>query len=76
LGLAQEQHLMHVGKNLTGHLNEYFLYIACRQEGVPRKFKEICAVSKISKEEIGRCFKLTLEMSVDLIKIADLIYIF
>ena len=46
----------------------------CRQEGVPRTFKEICAVSKISKKEIGRCFKLilkALETSVDIITTAD-----
>uniref|UniRef100_UPI00358EE73E transcription initiation factor IIB n=1 Tax=Myxine glutinosa TaxID=7769 RepID=UPI00358EE73E len=50
------------------------LYIACRQEGVPRTFKEICAVSRISKKEIGRCFKLilkALETSVDLITTGD-----
>jgi transcription initiation factor TFIIIB Brf1 subunit/transcription initiation factor TFIIB len=29
------------------------LYIACRQEGVPRTFKEIVAVSTVSKKEIG-----------------------
>lgn len=41
---------------------------------MPRTFKEICAVSKISKKEIGRCFKLilkALETSVDLITTAD-----
>lgn len=50
------------------------LYIACRQDGVPRTFKEICSVSRISKKEIGRCFKLTLKAlstSVDLITTAD-----
>ena len=50
------------------------LYIACRQEAVPRSFKEICAISKISKKEIGRCFKLilkALETSVDLITTGD-----
>ena len=34
------------------------LYIACRQEEVPRSFKEICAVSRHPKKEIGKCFKL------------------
>lgn len=37
-------------------------------------FPEICAVSKVSKKEIGRCFKLTLralETSVDLITSGD-----
>jgi transcription initiation factor TFIIB len=50
------------------------LYFACRKEGVPRSFKEICAVSKVSKKEIGRCFKLivkTLETSLDQITSAD-----
>lgn len=69
---------MHDGKNLKGRSNDAkasaCLYIACRQEGVPRTFKEICAISKISKKEIGRCFKLTLNAlatSVDLITTAD-----
>lgn len=69
---------VHDGKNLKGRANDAIasacLYIACRQEGVPRTFKEICAVSKISKKEIGRCFKLilkALETSVDLITTAD-----
>ena len=39
-------------------LNPACLYIACRQEGVPRTFKEIVAVSTVSKKEIGRCFKV------------------
>ena len=39
-------------------LNTACLYIACRQEGVPRTFKEIVAVSTVSKKEIGRCFKV------------------
>ncbi|RWS06421.1 transcription initiation factor iib-like protein, partial [Leptotrombidium deliense] len=32
------------------------LYIACRQEGNFRTFKEICAVSNVSKCRIGRSF--------------------
>lgn len=69
---------VHDGKNLKGRSNDAIatacLYIACRQEGVPRTFKEICAVSKISKKEIGRCFKLilkALETKVDVIKTGD-----
>lgn len=69
---------VHDGKTLKGRSNDAIasacLYIACRQEGVPRTFKEICAVSKISKKEIGRCFKLilkALETSVDLITTGD-----
>ncbi|MEQ2162196.1 Transcription initiation factor IIB [Goodea atripinnis] len=58
-------------KSLKGRANDAIasacLYIACRQEG-------ICAVSRISKKEIGRCFKLilkALETSVDLITTGD-----
>uniref|UniRef100_A0A5S6Q4V1 Transcription initiation factor IIB n=1 Tax=Trichuris muris TaxID=70415 RepID=A0A5S6Q4V1_TRIMR len=50
------------------------LYIACRKEGVPRTFKEICAVSRMSKKEVGRCFKLiirALETNLELITTSD-----
>ena len=67
------------GKNLKGRSNDAIaaacLYIACRQEGVPRTFKEIVAVSTVSKKEIGRCFKLILkahDISMDLITTGDL----
>ncbi|XP_074604978.1 transcription factor IIB [Brevipalpus obovatus] len=69
---------VHDGKGLRGRSNDAIasacLYIACRQEGVPRTFKEICAVSKVSKKEIGRCFKLilkALETNVELITTGD-----
>lgn len=69
---------VHDGRALRGRSNDAIasacLYIACRQEGVPRTFKEICAISKVSKKEIGRCFKLilkALETSVDLITTGD-----
>jgi len=65
-------------KALKGKNNEAqaaaCLYIACRKEGVPRTFKEICAVSRVSKKEIGRCFKLiikALETNLDQITSAD-----
>ena len=68
-----------LGKSLKGRSNDAIaaasLYIACRQEGVPRTFKEIVAVSTISKKEIGRCFKLILkaheETNVELITTGD-----
>ena len=60
--------MVHDGKNLKGRANDAIaaacLYIACRQEGVPRTFKEIVAVSTVSKKEIGRCFKLILKVCV------------
>ncbi|XP_064395370.1 transcription initiation factor IIB-like [Halichondria panicea] len=49
-------------KRLKGRANDAIaaacLFIACRQEDVPRSFKEICSVSKHPKKEIGRCFKI------------------
>lgn len=33
------------------------IFIACRQCGVPRTFREIFALTKVSKKEIGRTFK-------------------
>merc|ERR1739848_528972 len=70
--------MVHDGKNLKGRANEAIasacLYIACRQEGVPRTFKEIVAVSTVSKKEIGRCFKLILkshDTNVELITTGD-----
>ena len=51
--------MVHDGKNLKGRSNDAIaaacLYISCRQEGVPRTFKEIVAVSTVSKKEIGTC---------------------
>ncbi|XP_023243860.1 transcription initiation factor IIB-like [Centruroides sculpturatus] len=69
---------VHESKMLKGRCMDTIasscLYIACRQEGVPRTFKEICAVSKTSKKTIGRCFKLiikVLETSVDFTTTGD-----
>jgi len=69
---------VHDGRNLKGRSNDAVaaacMYIACRQDGVPRTFKEIVAVSTVSKKEIGRCFKLILkahDTSVDLITTGD-----
>jgi transcription initiation factor TFIIIB Brf1 subunit/transcription initiation factor TFIIB len=33
------------------------IFIACRQCGVPRTFREIYALTKVSKKDIGRTFK-------------------
>ena len=44
-------------------------FIACRQEGVSRTFKEICAASKVSKTKIGRMFRVIvnyLDVSVEI----------
>jgi transcription initiation factor TFIIB len=34
------------------------LYIACKEHASSRTFKEICNLTKVSKKEIGRCYKL------------------
>ncbi|CAG7818057.1 unnamed protein product [Allacma fusca] len=38
------------------------LYVACRQENIPRTFKEMCEGAQKSKKEIGRCYKLILRV--------------
>jgi len=65
-------------KFLRGRSNDAIsaacLYIACRQEGVPRTFKEVCAISRISKKEISRSFKLIvkkMETNVEVITSGD-----
>ena len=75
--------MVHDGRSLKGRSNEAIaaacLYIACRQDGVPRTFKEIVAVSTVSKKEIGRCFKLILKVhdtNVDIITTGDFMHRF
>eukprot|EP00090_Calanus_glacialis_P046047 TRINITY_DN8847_c0_g1_i1.p1 TRINITY_DN8847_c0_g1~~TRINITY_DN8847_c0_g1_i1.p1 ORF type:complete len:317 (-),score=51.23 TRINITY_DN8847_c0_g1_i1:90-1040(-) len=70
--------VVYEGRNLKGRSNSAIsaacLYIACRQDGVPRTFKEIVAVSAVSKKEIGRVFKLILkahDTNVELITTGD-----
>jgi len=49
-------------KSLRGKKQEPIIaaciYIACKQQKVPRSYKEICNLTKVPKKEIGRCFKL------------------
>lgn len=33
------------------------IFIACRQQNVPRTIKEICTLTSISKKDLGKCFK-------------------
>ena len=33
------------------------IYLACREQGVTRTFKEICGLTNVAKKEIGRCYK-------------------
>lgn len=33
------------------------IFIACRQEKVGRTFREICALTRVPKKDIGRCYK-------------------
>jgi len=34
------------------------IFVSCRQNGVPRTFKEVMSLTKVPKKEIGRTFKL------------------
>ena len=49
------------------------LYMACRQECVPRTFKEIFAVSTVSKKEIGRAYKQISRVVVERVTPDDLV---
>ncbi|KAE9974383.1 hypothetical protein BLS_001772 [Venturia inaequalis] len=44
------------GKSMDGIIASV-IFIACRQNKVPRTFKEITALTKVPKKEIGRTFK-------------------
>jgi transcription initiation factor TFIIB len=33
------------------------VYLACREQGEARTFKEVCAVSKSSRQQLGHCYK-------------------
>lgn len=48
-------------KKLRGKPNDGIIaaciYIACREEKVPRTFKEISSLTRVSKKDIGRCYK-------------------
>ncbi|KAI0243919.1 transcription initiation factor IIB, partial [Massospora cicadina] len=33
------------------------IFCACRQEGVPRTFREVSAFTQVPKEDIGKCYK-------------------
>ncbi|ODM89542.1 Transcription initiation factor IIB [Orchesella cincta] len=55
------------GKKLKGRPTDAILsaclYIASRQEGVPQTIKEVCGVSRFSKNEIGRAILFSLGLS-------------
>ncbi|KAG9510921.1 Transcription initiation factor IIB, partial [Fragariocoptes setiger] len=69
---------VHESKALRGRSNQAIaaasLYIACRQEGVPRTLAEIRSASDVLKRDVGRCFKLIMGLlgtSVDMISTSD-----
>ncbi|KAJ2820458.1 transcription initiation factor IIB [Coemansia erecta] len=37
------------------------IFLACRQKSLPRTFKEICALTKVPRKDIGRTFKFLKE---------------
>jgi len=52
------------------------VYIACRDEGVPRTLKELCAVTSATKKDIGKTFKQVqqlLNKTVQPMKASDII---
>lgn len=63
--ISSAQHIFHnVHKNRiikgrsTNAIIAACMFIACRQQSVPRTFKEISAVTSSSTKDIGRCYKI------------------
>ncbi|KAJ1722122.1 transcription initiation factor IIB [Coemansia erecta] len=48
---------LHRGKNPTA-LAAACLFLACRQQSIPRTFKEICHHTRVPRKDIGRTFKV------------------
>eukprot|EP01134_Creolimax_fragrantissima_P002475 CFRG2475T1 len=44
-------------KGPTAALVAASIFIACRREGVPRTFRDICLLTNVSKKEIGKYYK-------------------
>ncbi|KAJ2746075.1 transcription initiation factor IIB [Coemansia sp. BCRC 34301] len=44
------------GKSLDA-ITATCVFLACRQQAVPRTFKELCALTKVPRKDIGRMFK-------------------
>jgi len=40
------------------------VYVACRQNGVDRTIKELCAVADVRRREVGRCFSKIKQLKV------------
>ncbi|KAJ2724835.1 transcription initiation factor IIB [Coemansia sp. Benny D115] len=51
-----EESSLHRGKNIDA-IAATCIFLVCRQQGVPRTFKEICALTHVSRKDIGRTFK-------------------
>jgi len=55
-------------KELKGRRTESILtaclFIACRQAGVPRTLKELCAVSEVMRRDVGRCFSKIIKLKI------------
>ncbi|KAJ2687212.1 transcription initiation factor IIB [Coemansia spiralis] len=48
---------LHRGKNQDA-ITATCVFLACRQHAVPRTFKELCALTRVPRKDIGRMFKL------------------
>lgn len=53
---VQDEKLLKVHNNSTTVIAAC-IFIACRNSNVPRTFKEICALTRVPKKSIGKCFK-------------------
>ncbi|KAJ2657199.1 transcription initiation factor IIB, partial [Coemansia sp. RSA 1199] len=51
---------LHRGKSIDAIIATC-IFLACRQKSLPRTFKEICALTKVPRKDIGRTFKFLKE---------------
>ncbi len=56
--LADDRRVFKGSRDAEGAAVGACLYVACRQENVVRAFKDISALTRVSKRDLGRCFKM------------------
>lgn len=56
--LSDDQKIFRNSRDTENAIIGACIYIACRQENVVRAFKDISALTRVPKRDIGRCFKM------------------
>eukprot|EP01135_Chromosphaera_perkinsii_P004732 Nk52_evm4s295 gene=Nk52_evmTU4s295 len=53
----EEKRLLRSGGNTVGEVTAACLFVACRQQGVPCTYKEICALTNLKKKQLSRAVR-------------------